>query len=973
MFVHWSDLMRIAVIAMTVIALALTPAIADMTVGVYSRALGGSGVLEALSAQPGLTAVSLESMDLPALVGCDVVVIESLKGLGGGNESWREAIRTYVAAGGGMVLGHDAVGGRGWDDQTRLFPEIAAIGIDRSTTTTVRSVAEHPVTAGLPAEWQHAYTDHIYMQVGPEGDTVINDADGLAATIVGTYGKGRVVANGMISGYGINADGAAGPLAPTGNQLALLLNAIRWAGEGQLSAKAPGEVIAAIAEAMEAAMAQRAPKPPPYTDWYTPTAVQEMGYQKQPLSELGGRAWMWWDLRAGYTDQMIHRHLQHMKRTGVTDLIYLGQSGRSLAYPSDIPDTKRHFWLGRYKGRDPLAIVTKAAKAEGIRVWLGMHSGDYGEGMVALDHQGKPYMYGNHPIDDVMSPALRAFLKDVLTEVKQKYDLAGFYYDELFFNYVDMHGDDFDGFSTWCQERFGEKPEASLVEKLAAGPLWMDHTDVWWRRLMLYKAWCNADFFKYLADTARGLGMESIGELRPCAGYATGATYGMDNPAIVRAGCTRYYVAAGGEPAMVYPNACTGQHHGRGFGFYNTYNVRGKPTFNFVYYHIELPFTFGTPEQPERMLQLLRDCREWEDAQSLCRVAQLTYQYGIMLNNADPRPIETGERELFARLGRYQDIDRLETEDTQFYPNYRVLVAPPASVQGHGPEVFDAIEQFVRGGGTVISLGGRWMQSRRDFTQQVDVTARFLGGEYGGDARPVDTIKIVQDQMVHVVPQDPLPFAPGRETAVIATFTDGSPAVTSHSLGQGRVIALHLDVGSEAAAGGLELEEYLASLIAEAARPEVRVLNAGAEIKTTLRKGNWVACTMHEPRTPAKVKVSVDLQALDLQADGYRVLLYGRSRELLAPSGMWDITPWTAEQLREGLELTIPSAGVSQWVLPGTVETAQLPEREQKWLATVVPDMWAQNEALRTAGFEMLVIAPHDELSINGEKAVTLP
>ncbi len=943
-----------------------------LQVGVYTRSIGAGGVLEALEGQEGIGVVKLESLDLPGLVQCDVIVLESMKGLGGGNEKWRDSIRTFVAAGGGVVLEHDAVGFRGWDDETRLFPEIVALGIDRSTTRGVKVVARHPVTADLPAEFEHAYEDHIMMQVGPEGTTVINDADGVAATIVGEYGEGRVVGNGMISGYGIDETGAQKQMAASGAQLQLLLNAIRWAGGKELSALPPEEVVARMAAAIEIELAARAPQPPPYTDWYPATAMAEAGYQKQPLEELEGRAWQWWTLKPGYTNEMVHRHVRQMRRTGVTDIIYLGQSGLKLGYLSEIPEAKRQSWVGRYKGRDPLKLVCEAAKAEGLRVWLGMHSGDYGEGMVCVDHKGKPYMYGSHPIDDVRSPKLRAFLKQVLTEVKQKYDLAGFYYDELFFNYPDKCGSHFDDFSAWCNKEFGAKPDKSLLDKLEAGVRWHDPEDVWWRRLMLYKAKNNAEFMKFLADTAHGMGMEAIGELRACAQYAGGATYAMDNPALVRAGCDWYYCSSNNadEAAMVYPNAAGGQHHGGPFGFYNTYNLRGRPTFNFVFYHIEHPIAWGSPEHPERLRAMLRDTREWDGAKSLTRAALLTYQYGIMLQNVDPRPVEKMEQSLFLRLARYQDVDRLEAEDARYYGNYRVLVASPHSLQGQSAKTFDALHKFVSDGGTVISLGGVWVQSLRDLTKAVDVTAKFVGGKYEGEPRAVDSIKIGDDTEIRIAPQELKPFTPIGEVEVPATFADGKPAVTSHSIGKGKVIGIHCDVLKEIAADGMELEAYLARLMSEAAQPEIRVLDGGAEIKTSLQKNNWVAVSLYERETPATVKVSVDVERLGVKADGYRVLLYGRSRELLKPTGVYHPAPWTAQDLKEGLELTMPTAGTSHWDLPEDLGLSVWPEWDQEWLGTQAPKMWAGHRGLRECGFEVLVVCPDDELTISGEKTV---
>ena len=798
---------------------------ADLHVGVYMDSVGADGLQQALQDVPGITVHQLHSLDLAQLVACDVVAVSSLKGLGGGHEDWRKAIRTYAAIGGGIVLEHDSVGCKGWTDQTRLFPEVIAVGIDRSSTQTVQPAADHAVTAGLPASFEHAYADHIIMQVGHAGRTVVTDADGMAAVIVGEHGRGRVVANGMISGYGTDEAGAQGEMAPTDAPLSLLLNSLRWAGEGGIAALDRGELTTRLAASLSQELAGTPPPPTPYTDWYPGTAVREGGFLKQPIDQLGGRSFMWWDVRSGYPSTMMHAAVVNMKRLGVTDIIYLGQSGTQLGWPSDVPGATRKFWLKRYGDHDPLKTAVEAARAEGLRIWLGMHSGDYGEGMVAVDQHGKPYMYGTHPIDDTRSETLRGFLRSVLVEAKERYDIAGIYYDELFFDYVDMHGDDFDHFTEWCLWRFGEKPSNDLLEKLAQGRSWVDPDDVWWRRMVLYKAWCNTDFTRFLAETAHELGMQAIGELRPSARYANGWMFGMDTPSLVEAGCDIYYVAPDCEAAMVYPTACCGQHQGRSLGFYNTYNLRGKPTFNFVYSNVEIPFAYGCPEQPQRMRELLRDCREWDGASSLARACVLTYQMGLMLQNLDPRAEDQAERYLLKQLGRYQDVDRMEVQETEFYANYRVLLAPPRSVQGLDADVFDAMLAYVSAGGTVISLGGPWVQSLPDFTDQVDRTEECLGGVYDETSHLVDALSIGEDQRIKLAPQDAFVFIPSDDTEVLAAFPDGTPAVTINSIGQGQIVALHCDVPTEVNATGTELEQYLASLIARYSAPEITVLD----------------------------------------------------------------------------------------------------------------------------------------------------
>ena len=146
----------------------------------------------------------------------------------------REMVRDWVAKGGRIMLLHDSVGYRRLKS---YFPEIGEAVMNPKTHEAV-VVKEHPVTAGFKTGQQlkHAYTDHIGMKPGPQGEMLLKDERDLAVVVVGKVGKGKVVLNGMITGYASLAPGNydGKEAAPEGDELRIFLNAVKWlADEGK--------------------------------------------------------------------------------------------------------------------------------------------------------------------------------------------------------------------------------------------------------------------------------------------------------------------------------------------------------------------------------------------------------------------------------------------------------------------------------------------------------------------------------------------------------------------------------------------------------------------------------------------------------------------------------------------------------------------------------------------------------------------
>jgi hypothetical protein len=94
--------------------------------------------------------------------------------------------------------------------------------------------------AGVPLRFEHAYSDHVTLEAGPTAQVLVEDADGGAVVAAATVGRGRVLLNGMISGYAVEGVGVRGASAPPeGGEKAFLLGGIRWLGQGLTERHSP--------------------------------------------------------------------------------------------------------------------------------------------------------------------------------------------------------------------------------------------------------------------------------------------------------------------------------------------------------------------------------------------------------------------------------------------------------------------------------------------------------------------------------------------------------------------------------------------------------------------------------------------------------------------------------------------------------------------------------------------------------------
>jgi len=204
---------------------------------------GETGILDALKNADGIAAKRVTALLLPVLFDFDVLVLPDAHGIGltplsdfaghqiGVGTDWRANVLAFVAAGGGLLLTHDGVGGRLAFDPP-LFPNVSHHS-RRVVSRKVARVVPHAVTQGIKP-FDHAFTDHMACDAGKDGTPILWNGQGDVLGVAWD-GNGKPNAGGRVVATGIAIGLTAGDkeAAPTGAERRLLLNALRWLAKGQ--------------------------------------------------------------------------------------------------------------------------------------------------------------------------------------------------------------------------------------------------------------------------------------------------------------------------------------------------------------------------------------------------------------------------------------------------------------------------------------------------------------------------------------------------------------------------------------------------------------------------------------------------------------------------------------------------------------------------------------------------------------------
>ena len=967
-------------------------------IGFYARSLGARSCRKAMSADKSVRVGRFKPFKLDELLKYDAVVIGACSL---GRPDYVKAIRVYVGCGGGIVFNHNSCGRR---RPETLFPSVVQKVSGRREDTIVRvKDAAHPIAAGLPKEFEHAYYDHMLMAPGPDGKVVIVDREGSPVTVAGPVGPGRVVFNGTVPGYWYDAATYwQGERLPQGAERTLIGNAAKWAAGGRVTQLPKAELAARRKKIESEIRIADLEKLLPTSEWFATEMLYGSYMPRPPVHELGGRyfitydrqTWRGYGMRRTLKPEQIEFFrnrlridVRRLKWLGVTDImLWTDVSGENVSHPTSLPDSKR-----QYASVDPLAELIKAATPEGLNVWAAWHScfryPKTAAKYCGKDAQGKLYTYTKGKYcEDLLSPVYRKRCHDMLDEYATKYKPMGNFkglacYDELWFTYADFHGDDFDKYAAFCKERFGETPTPDVAKRIQQRRQWNDTSDVWRRRYILFKQQVMLDFWRDLVSHAHKRDMQIGLQLLSTAFYSSGWSWGMDSVRLAQLPADFFNTSCGKVPAASYPNTYRWAHVHGGWGLYNTHCLRGGPGgMYFTFNQLWRPLMYANnPDVSRQFARHIHMQREWSNGQSLTRVAVLHNQNTVQMLLKDPRNVVSRSTEVLRVLQRGQDGDMIYARAPEQYGRFRVLVATPYTVRGLPGDAMRKLKQFVERGGVVISVDADWSVSRADLTRESDVTEAMVGVRYGKPVKPAAVKLLVGKQAIRLDPSTPrrtVTVLPGVKT--LASFDKGGAAITENTLGKGRVIGVHFDAGAEMQkTSNKDLAALLIRTVREASRPAVYAEGKGFRVINALRKGNWVAVALYPDETPSTAKLRVDMKALGIKKTRFRMLMLGKRLEIARPGDMWgDGGFWTSEDLKKGFTVTIAADNDRYKPLPEKFDLSPFDRKvrssrlrkhlplQKAYIKNITRGWWdspSRGKRKRTYAHEIVVLAPADE------------
>lgn len=762
-------------------------------VAVFKTGFGARAVLDALKKDARTQPILLKAITIEDLMQADVLYV--------GSTSLEQpdqikSIKIFVACGGGVIFNHSSCGR--YCPET-IFPDIAAKVVDRRDDTILMILDKsHPITQGLPAEYSHAFNDHLYLEPGPEGKTIIVDREKAPVVVIGEAGAGRVVFNGGLPGYFYDpTDYKQGEKSPEGAELQMLLNAIEWVAGNQRLSTLPPEEVSARGKKVESSLKfEELASFLPSTNWFGDEMLRGSYLTLPPVTEIGGRYFItydgmsWLHTHRGYDNPVRHDFfinrlkidILQLKWLGITDIIYwTDMYGEKLGRPkTGVPDLDP-----QWSGIDPLAELIRLAEPEGMNVWVAWHScfrkKEYAEKYCAKNAEGVLYCYGsNYYVEDLLNPAVLKRCQMMMDEYAEKYKPLGnnfkglFTLDELWFCYADFHEDDLPAMEKFCVDNFGEKLPDDILERLALRTRWNDPTDPWRRRYILFKQKVMTDFFRNLINYAHSRGLE----MGVTTMYIPGRWfYGMDNFALSHLGAD-YIIGAVHE----YPNSLQWTHIYQTWGYYTTHNlINGPGGLMFTFNHIWRLITYGNdPQYAQQFARHIYTMRMFADSQSLARTAFLENEPALEMLAPDAALPWNRLTTLFKSASRHQDVRRIYSQSADLFDKFKVLVATPYAVRGLPQQALDGLRKFAETGGTIVAIDSDWSTARGDMENEKNMTVEMAGITY--QPAPASSFKLAQSAVgrrrsAGDPPDQPREIIGVSQTALMGNFTDRQPAM----------------------------------------------------------------------------------------------------------------------------------------------------------------------------------------------------
>ncbi len=976
----------------------------EIKIGVY-KSIGAKGIESTLSKVENFKVKEINDLDKKSIFQFDVIVLGSVKGFP--YKSWQDNLELYVRCGGGVLLHHDATGFRGWDKS--LFPSLFKGNSKINSHDVYIADKTSEITKGIPSKFKHSYYDHIQLELRNKGKVLVKDRDGKPVVIAGKVGNGRVIGNGMVTGYAYTKVGEI-EKEPEGGERELLINSIRWLAEPKLT-NIPKTEVAKCRRKIESEIALRRAAEVTGSrsmaitasgsfnkDWYSDTMLNEQGYVHPPVNILKGRFFLFDGDQIGicrrgrYTGREykeIVSILRQLKWLGVTDIIAQTGGPLKVSYLSKVPKTSFSAWARDF-GFDYLEVMVKACHEVGLNVWVMWHPKERKYNMenptyrryYIRDAKGEVYA----PYVDILSPEFNKHARKIIDELAERYNkygnLKGIFLDEFWHPFTrDYLEDDIDKYVSFCKENYKETPPEDISKFFAMGIEWHKPQDKWWRRYILWKNTLIVNWVRKITEYANSKGLLIINQPLFTPGYSRGWFWGYgDTYRLCREGNLLWtYEARNSRLFEQYPQNKTifGTYTHYAGGYADVCLIRGNLGSHFTFQNLWLPIGYGVnPNIINVVARQIRSNREWYGAKSLCKSAILTNGIGLELRFSNANQLyKKNNLDLQKKLSSFQDTGMLLVRNTEFYDRYKVLLAPPYSTSYLPEETIKGLKTYIQNGGTIIALNSKFSTSREDLTEEKDLTPEFLGVRYKrkksgniakeikftDDARPELRVKTFLTKAVKII---------NPKVRVIATFgKTGDPAITELSIGKGRVIAFHYDVIDAISTEKNDTLDYLVFLIKKYSSPAITI-KGNLKIFSTLKKGNWVVVTLlgeenkniFDREYPAKGKLYIDMERLGLHFKKYKVLSLARDREI-QPQGkhwnFWGKNYWTSKIIKEGIDI---------YIAPNSLVGLELPSKtKDSYAKHVTLTWWNRRKLCRSYEHEIIAIAPIGE-SYPGEK-----
>jgi hypothetical protein len=637
-----------------------------------------------------------------------------------------------------------------------------------------------------------------------------------------------------------------------------------------------------------------------------------------------------------YRDYNLTRNLEDIRSLGGTDVIILDSQKGTLFWNSSIPNA---IYDKTLKEKDFLSTLLPIAERLGLRVWIGLHPicghGRLDERVMKINHlffarDRNGRIYGKpHPTYDVFSPQLRKFWFTVIEEIANKYNrsgvIQGFFWDEIWFNQSDLFGDDADKFTTFSLQHFGSKPDETIVERFKTGYYaTFRGEDLWWRRTVLFRQHGHMEFLNILASHARKKGFANI--IRPWnSSYMNKGWIRMgvahELIEIAKKGDFTWTSRTGPYGTDIYANGIVGIYPRRSkhtWGQMCSRALKGLP--NCVFLYDWVPFQEGklqsnlasqflgdmVPDLRPRLRDFIKISRDWYDSHSAATWAVLNYQRGMTLRFDNPeRMYETNEARLYKTLSRITSVDMNHVEDVSIFDRHPLVVAPEHTLQYLSPTVLQNLLEYVAEGGFLVNFSPLWSTAEADLSNNESVGEEILGIKTGGLSKRkkylitfLDTSFIVPGRSFAIITSQRKDEIVSENSTVLASFEDGSPAVSLTHWGKGSIINFHFNLPESL--GLKTTQELLTEVLVNLAPPPV-IAGGDLEVGSVLTKDRKVLIALHNnsPHYDLKTKLVVNPEKLGLVGEVFKM------RHLLAAKQGDQLAKISRDELMRGLEIVV--------------------------------------------------------------------